>query len=65
MLHSLQKEYIFFLDSYAKICMNFGIFMNKILLIEISNSDFYFMSIFLDFLKKIVKKFKSVQNGFM
>jgi hypothetical protein len=39
--------------------------MNKILLIEISNSDFYFMSIFLDFLKKIVKKFKSVQNGFM
>ena len=30
--------------------------MNKILLIEINSSKFYFMSIFLGFFKKIVKK---------
>ena len=30
--------------------------MNKILLIEISSLKFYFMSIFLDFLKKILKE---------
>jgi hypothetical protein len=39
--------------------------MNKILLIEISSSNFYFMSIFLDILKKIVKKYKSVQSRFV
>ena len=36
-------------------CMDFGIFKNKIILIEISSSKFYFMNIFLDFLKKVVK----------
>ena len=36
--------------------MNFEIFMNKILLIEISSSKFDFMSIFLDVLKKNCKK---------
>ena len=52
--NSLQKEWIFFLESYAKIYMNFGIFINKILLIEISSSKKN-LSIFLDFLKKFVK----------
>jgi hypothetical protein len=45
--------------------MNFGIFMNKILVIEISSSNFDFMSIFLDILKKIVKKYESVQDRFV
>jgi hypothetical protein len=39
--------------------------MNKILVIEISSSNFDFMSIFLDILKKIVKKYESVQDRFV
>ena len=65
MSNFLQKECILFLDSYAKICMNFGIFMHKVLLIKRSSSKFYFMNIFLDVCIKIVKKFKSVQSRFV
>jgi hypothetical protein len=39
-------------------------FLNKFLLIEINNSKFYFLNIYLDILKKIVKKSKSIQNKF-
>ena len=55
-LNSFINKCIFLLGSYAKICMNFGIFMNNILMIEINNLKFYFMNILVDVLKKICKK---------
>ena len=56
MSNSLQKECIHFLDTCAKICMNFGIIMNKVLLIGISSLKFHFMSISLGVLKKNCEK---------
>jgi hypothetical protein len=48
-----------FLNSYAKTCMDVGIVLNKILLIELSYFYFYFLSVLT---KNILKHCKQIQK---
>jgi hypothetical protein len=45
-LNSLQNERMYFLSSFAKTCMAFGILLNKIILIETSYSNILFYKCF-------------------
>jgi hypothetical protein len=49
------------IHDFVKTCTNFGILLNKILLINISFPNFYFLNVLLKNLKENYERYKSMQ----